>query len=233
MSAQFTARRSTADSARAGGLPNTALWSLPAILLLLFALLTLFGYRELALSMTARLDHPQSEARASRHAANLAPLFSPSVHRWQPLIDQAAAQSGLPPVLIATVIQIESCGDPAALSSAGALGLMQVMPYHFKPEHDPFQPGVNLSVGVNYLRGAFQKAEGNIAGTFAGYNGGHGVIGRHQASWPAETQRYVFWGTGIYADAIQGTSSSATLDRWLAAGGQSLCHSAEAHLALR
>lgn len=209
------------------------LWGLPAILLLVFGALTLFAYRSLALPLTAHLDHTGYTAPAPDQTPSLAPLFSASVQRWQPLIATAADRSGLPTALIATVMQIESCGDPAARSNAGALGLMQVMPYHFTLSHEPLNPTVNLDVGVNYLRGSYQKAEGDIARTLAGYNGGHGVIERDPATWPEETQRYVMWGTGIYADAIQGAETSPTLDRWLAAGGQSLCRSAGARRAAR
>lgn len=233
MATQLSARRSPRRSARTGGLSTATLWGLPAITLLMFALLTLFAYRALALPMTARLDRTRSPADPPDQGRALAPFFSPSVHRWQPLIERSADDSGLPSALIATVMQIESCGDPAARSSAGALGLMQVMPYHFNLSHDPLDPTVNLAVGVNYLRGAFHKAEGDITRTLAGYNGGHAVIDRNQADWPAETQRYVMWGTGIYADATQGAATSLTLDRWLAAGGQSLCRTAEARLAAR
>ncbi|HEX8990809.1 MAG TPA: hypothetical protein VF784_03955, partial [Anaerolineales bacterium] len=58
---------------------------------------------------------------------------------------------------------------------------------------------------------------------FAGYNGGISVISRSEWSWPAETVRYAYWGSGIYADAIAGLSQSSRLNEWLAAGGSGLC----------
>ena len=51
----------------------------------------------------------------------------------------------------------------------------------------------------------------------AGYNGGIGVIGRSESTWPAETIRYAYWGSGIYADAAPNASESSRLNEWLAA----------------
>lgn len=228
--------RSITPAARAGGI---ARWTLPALVLLLFASLTGHGYRNLALPLLARLDGGDAATLARADlpqqpvAQALTSMFAPSVQRWAPMIEAAGERAALPPVLIATVVQIESCGDPTARSSAGALGLMQVMPYHFTQNQQPLEPRVNLAVGVEYLRRAHQLADGDIARTLAGYNGGHGVIDRHPASWPAETQRYVRWGGGIYRDAVDGASTSPTLIAWMDAGGHYLCQQAEAQLALR
>jgi len=46
--------------------------------------------------------------------------------------------------VIAIVIQIESCGSPVAMSGAGALGLMQVMPYHFENGENMINPDTNV-----------------------------------------------------------------------------------------
>jgi hypothetical protein len=66
----------------------------------------------------------------------------------------------------------------------------------------------------------------------AGYNGGIGIIGRGEISWAAETIRYVSWGSGIYAEALNGTGESSRLQEWLAAGGASLCRQAHTRLGL-
>src|SRR5262245_60640765 len=59
-------------------------------------------------------------------------LFTPEVQYWTPRILVWAARYGVDPNMLATVIQIESCGDPTVGSSAGAQGLFQVMPFHFE-----------------------------------------------------------------------------------------------------
>ena len=158
----------------------------------------------------------------------ISPLFTPEIHFWGDKIMLWASQTGLDPNLIATVMQIESCGDPRATSSAGAMGLFQVMPYHFESGENAYYPDTNAFRGLGYLKKSLDTASGNARLAFAGYNGGIGVIGRAESSWANETQRYAYWGSGIYADALQGASQSARLDEWLGAGGASLCAQASA-----
>lgn len=229
-SPQIRVRRPGRAQGLAGG-PGRALHlGLPALLLLLFSLLVFHSYQLLGRPLTHQLSAQRAAAPAVQQPPVLAPVFTPTVHRWAPLIDAAASENELPAALISTVIQIESCGDPKAVSPAGALGLMQVMPYHFSADQDPLEPGVNLFVGTEYLRRAIELAHGDIAAALAGYNGGHGQIDRPSISWPEETQRYVLWGSGIYADADRDAANSPTLDRWLAAGGRNLCRQAGLHL---
>lgn len=159
----------------------------------------------------------------------ISPLFTPEIHFWGDKIIGWASQTGLDPNLIATVMQIESCGDSRATSSAGAMGLFQVMPYHFESGENPYYPDVNALRGLGYLKKSLDTANGDFRLAFAGYNGGIGVIPRSESSWANETQRYAYWGSGIYADALQGASKSARLDEWLSHGGVSLCAQARAN----
>ncbi len=155
-----------------------------------------------------------------------APLFTPEVQYWAGSIRSWAAEADLDPNLVATVMQIESCGNPSAHSSAGAIGLFQVMPYHFYFVDNPYNPSVNAERGLAYLKRALD-ASGQVPRlALAGYNGGISVIGRGESTWAAETQRYVYWGSGIYMDAVKGLSESQRLQEWLAAGGASLCRTA-------
>lgn len=162
----------------------------------------------------------------------LAPVFTPEVAYWAAWIRLWAAEAGVDPNLAASVMQIESCGDPRALSRSGAMGLFQVMPYHFAPGEDPYDPATNARRGLNYLRRAWQAAGGDVRLALAGYNGGIGVIGRDESTWPAETRRYVYWGSGLYAEAVSGADESLRLREWLAAGGSGLCRQARQRLGL-
>ena len=164
--------------------------------------------------------------------AALSPVFTPEVQHWAEKITAWAAQYQLDPALVATVMQIESCGNPAALSPSGAQGLFQVMPFHFAPEDNQLDPDTNAQRGMAYLALGLSRAGGNVGLALAGYNGGHGMIGRASSLWPAQTQRYWYWGTGIYADATSGQPSSPRLQEWLAAGGASLCARAAEQLGL-
>ena len=83
---------------------------------------------------------------------SLAPLFTPEIQFWSANITRWASEHGLDPNLAATVMQIESCGNPSARSSAGASGLFQVMPYHFAAGDDPYDPDTNAKRGLAYLK---------------------------------------------------------------------------------
>ncbi len=156
--------------------------------------------------------------------------FTPTVQHWEAEIETWGETWGLDPLLIATVMQIESCGNPNVASPAGAQGLFQVMPYHFDSGENMLDPQTNAARGLAYLSRSYTLAEGDIALTLAGYNGGHGQITQSMDLWPDETQNYVIWGTGIYQNAKDGDPNTPTLIAWLNAGGQWLCEQAEIQL---
>jgi hypothetical protein len=162
----------------------------------------------------------------------LSPVFTPEVQYWAGEIQIWAAASGLDPNLAATVMQIESCGDSQAHSRAGAMGLFQVMPFHFYASDNPYDPDTNALRGLAYLRSSLDTARGDPRLALAGYNGGIGVIRHGEFSWAAETNRYAYWGSGIYNEAVNGAGESLRLQEWLAAGGTSLCEQAHTRLGL-
>lgn len=184
----------------------------------------------------ALVDSSTNQLAAAEIAAvsgQLAPFFAPSVLYWESQIIYWASQHNLDPNMVATVMQIESCGDPQAVSSAGATGLFQVMPFHFTAGEDMFDPHTNALRGMNYLAERLIQTDGDVGRAFAGYNGGHVAAGGSWDSWANETQRYFTWSTGIYDEAVRGLSTSDTLTRWYEAGGRSLCAQAEARLNIR
>ncbi|MBX3061666.1 MAG: transglycosylase SLT domain-containing protein [Anaerolineae bacterium] len=153
----------------------------------------------------------------------LSSVFTAEVLFWKTQIAVWSVTYQIDANLIATVMQIESCGNPSVGSSAGAQGLFQVMPFHFAQGEDMHDVETNARRGLEYLQGALRLAQNDVELALAGYNGGYGAI---YGRWAAETQRYAYWGSGIYAEAISGAATSATLAQWLAAGGSSLCRSA-------
>ncbi len=175
---------------------------------------------------------PPPRATPTPPTAALPPFFTPEVRYWAADIQRWAAAHDLDPLLVATVMQIESCGDPRAVSRAGARGLFQVMPYHFQDDENPLDPETNARRGLGYLRQMLDRTDGDVRLALAAYNGGPARIGQPEDWWPAETRRYVQWGWGIYQDAQAGRASSPTLEAWLAAGGRYLCHQAQANLPL-
>jgi soluble lytic murein transglycosylase-like protein len=171
------------------------------------------------------------ELSTPAHSPALSRLFTPEVLYWESSILQWSAEWDLDPNLVATVMQIESCGDPTALSPAGAMGLFQVMPYHFSAEDTPYTPDTNAMRGLAYLRQAMDTYN-TVRLSLASYNGGIGTAAKPESSWPDETTRYVYWGTNIYQDASEGKATSPTLDEWLTRGGASLCSHARERLGL-
>lgn len=165
--------------------------------------------------------------------SGLSPVFTREVKYWEAKILAWAAAAGVDPDMAATVMQIESCGDPQAVSVAGAQGLFQVMPFHFAPGENTLDPDTNAARGLRYLADRLAQTQGEVGHAFAGYNGGHVAAGGGWNDWAAETQRYYVWSTGIYGEAKQGLTESATLQEWLAAGGASLCRQAAGRLGLQ
>ncbi len=202
------------------------------LLVLVFALL-LGGLVTNAIRLVPALVKPEAAGyEASFDEGVLAPVFTPSVAHLGHDIATWANDWALDPNLVATVMQIESCGYAEAVSNAGAQGLFQVMPFHFNSGEAMREPHTNARRGLAYLAGGLTLANGDVRLALAGYNGGHSQISRHPEQWPAETQRYVYWGTGIYTELNSGLESSPTLTAWLSAGGESLCAQAKAHLGL-
>lgn len=175
-------------------------------------------------------DQPaQSQNNTSQpNRDRIAPVFTPEVQYWGAYIMRWSQQYGVDPDILATVIQIESCGQYLVNSPAGAQGLFQVMPFHFTEGENMLDPETNARRGINYLIGGLELADGHIGLAMAGYNGGWGVIPRGWGRWATETRNYYIWGSGIYMDAIKGKrpEESAALQSWLSAGGINLCRQA-------
>jgi hypothetical protein len=184
---------------------------------------------------TLGLHAPVPTVAASRSAPlnlSLSSIFTREVQYWAGNITQWANAASLDPNLIAVVMQIESCGDPRAVSRAGAKGLFQVMPFHFRFGENPYDPETNALRGLNYLARSLRTANGDARLALAGYNGGIGIISRSEWLWSAETKRYVYFGVPIYEDAHSGKTTSPTLDEWYRRYGAGLCRQASERLGL-
>lgn len=217
---------------RGGCLPGLIIPPLSVIVIgILMALLTC-GSSTSSNSNESRFLGENPLTNHQENDQNLSTIFTSEIQWWSDKIVAWANDYDLDPHLIATVMQIESCGDPHALSRAGAIGLFQVMPYHFESTENPYSPNTNAHRGLNYLSKSLSAAYGNIRLTLAGYNGGISVIARPETEWATETQRYVYWGANIFFDAGQGKTQSETLQEWLEAGGSSLCNQAHKRLNL-
>jgi hypothetical protein len=113
---------------------------------------------------------------------------------YDPHIQAAASVHGVSVDLIRAVIQAESEFDPFAVSSKGAQGLMQLMPFTARRfgVSDPFDPRQNIMGGVQYLRFLLDMFQGDVALAVAGYNAGENAVARYRGIPPfKETQGYV------------------------------------------
>ena len=164
--------------------------------------------------------------------SGIADLFTPEVQYWEAEIIQWASEHDVDPNAVATIMQIESCGDPQAVSIAGARGLFQVMPFHFSSGEDMLDPDTNARRGLNFLNEQLRYTGGDIFLSFAGYNGGYAASGGSYENWANETQRYYQWAKGIYEDARSGANNSETLNTWLDAGGRPGCQRAAGRLGI-
>ncbi len=196
---------------------------IPPFAVVLVCLLLVFGINKIDIVQAESPALPAEEETGMK--AGISPLFTPEVQAWEEQILVWSEEYQLDPNLVATVMQIESCGYLLAESSAGARGLFQVMPYHFQEGENPFQPNINAKRGLNYLRQA-REAGGNSRLALAGYNGGIYGASLPEGDWPDETIRYVYWGLRIYKDAQNGLDHSDRLQEWLNSGGASLCRKA-------
>ncbi len=201
---------------------------IPLSVLFVSAILASFAWRINPTSTAL----PSVDSPPAVISAKISPIFRIEILHWADSISKWAAASQLDPNLVATIMQIESCGDPRARSSAGAMGLFQVMPFHFYAIDDPYNPDTNAARGLAYLARSLATGGGNAQLAMAGYNGGIGLISRSEWTWPAQTQRYVKYGVPIYEDARAGLSSSTALDEWYQKYGVSLCRQAHQRLGL-
>ena len=115
--------------------------------------------------------------------------------RYGQAIDSVAKQNRLPRALVHAVITAESAYDPNAVSHAGAVGLMQLMPgtaerYGVRNRKDPL---ANVAGGTRYLRDLLKMFDNNLVLALAAYNAGENAVIKYGNKIPPyeETQTYV------------------------------------------
>ena len=114
--------------------------------------------------------------------------------RLSSLVEDASHAFGVKPNLVYAVIDAESHGDPAAISRAGAMGLMQLMPGTSSQYgvSNPFDPQANVIGGVHYLHDLLHRYHGNVSFALAAYNAGPGLVDAvHGIPTIPETRSYV------------------------------------------
>ena len=128
------------------------------------------------------------------------PPVTATDHPFAPHVTEASRRFGLPETWIWAVMRIESGCDPRAVSRAGAMGAMQVMPATWTALRarlglgaDAFDARDNILAGAAYLRAMYDRF-GSVGGMLAAYNAGPGRYEDHARRGrplPAETIAYL------------------------------------------
>lgn len=136
---------------------------------------------------------PETAMRTT--AASHTPRSSSSVpSAYADIISTACDRHGVDPALVQAIVKVESDFNPTALSSKGAMGLMQLMPQTAMDMNvsNSFNPNENIDGGVKYLRYLMDRYEGNLSLALAAYNSGETAVKKWGTIPPfRETQNYV------------------------------------------
>ncbi|MBI3994338.1 MAG: lytic transglycosylase domain-containing protein [Nitrospirae bacterium] len=129
--------------------------------------------------------------RRMQHPAPVIPIGSQELHQ---MILSASRRYRVDPALVKAVIKVESDFNPQALSNAGAMGLMQLMPATASTldVQNPFNPTENISGGVKHLSSLLSRFDGDLTLTLAAYHAGAKRVETYGRVPPIEkTHQYI------------------------------------------
>jgi soluble lytic murein transglycosylase-like protein len=146
-----------------------------------------------------------------------------------PALLSAAQSNGIDPLLMHAIAHVESRHNAAAVSPAGARGVMQVMPttgMRFgagsDAERNLLDAGTNAQASAAYLRTLQQRYGSDLTRVLAAYNAGEGAVAKYNGVPPyAETQAYVREVMAVYRRLNQEFGVSPTGQIVAKAGGAS------------
>lgn len=137
-----------------------------------------------------------SPYRSSSRSRSRSPYFAKAVKsQYDALIVNTALKYDLEPSFIKAVIHVESAFDRHALSHAGAMGLMQIMPAtaaNYELRQNQFDASRNIEVGVKHMKELMDRYSNDKKLSLAAYNAGAGAVSRYNGVPPyEETENYI------------------------------------------
>ena len=141
-------------------------------------------------------SYSTSPYRSAPKSRNRAPYFAaPIKSQFDALIVNTALKYDLEPSFIKAVVHVESAFDRFALSHAGAMGLMQIMPATaaiYQLNDNQFDATRNVQAGVQHMRELMDRYNGDKTLSLAAYNAGEGAVAKYDGVPPyEETQNYI------------------------------------------
>lgn len=135
------------------------------------------------------IQFPQMELPLDFEASN----FLHKEQDFESIVREAGGKYGVDPSLIRAVMNVESGGNPMAVSRAGAKGLMQLMPGTAAElgVANPFDPAENIMGGTRYLRQLLDRYRGDTKLALAAYNWGMGNLEKRPEAMPKETKSFI------------------------------------------
>ena len=133
------------------------------------------------------------DAKVESKAINASPEQKTDSSDYKEIIKEASEKFNLDPTLLESIIEAESAGNPQAVSSAGAKGLMQLADTTAADMgvRNVFDPQENIHAGAKFLRRLIDRF-GDIKKALAAYNAGPETVERYRGIPPyPETRRYV------------------------------------------
>ncbi len=131
--------------------------------------------------------------------------------RLDSIVSAAAERHKLDPALVKAVIDTESGWNPHAVSSKGAVGLMQLIPSTAQRYGvgNAFDPAQNVEGGTKYLRSLLDRYDGDLTKSLAAYNAGERAVDLSNGvpAYP-ETQKYVQKVTDAYFEPHSGRDAT-------------------------
>ena len=137
----------------------------------------------------------KTEPYRSSKSRNAPYRAQPIKSQYDALIVNTSLKYDLEPSFIKAIIHVESAFDKYALSHAGAMGLMQLMPAtaaNYQLNQNQFDANRNIEVGVQHLKDLMDRYDNDKKLSLAAYNAGAGAVSRYNGVPPYdETLNYI------------------------------------------